>query len=102
MHEDIYERLKEVAREGETITYDEIAPLADLDMRQPADRFETSRILTEICLSEHEEGRPMLCAVAVRRDTGRPGQGFFKLARLLDIYPDHEADDRAFFQKRAS
>jgi hypothetical protein len=43
MHEVIYERLKAVAREGKTITYGEIAPLANLDMANDTDRIKTPR-----------------------------------------------------------
>ena len=48
MTRDIYERLKEVARAGRTITYGEIAPVAELDMSNPADRNEIATILDTI------------------------------------------------------
>jgi O6-methylguanine-DNA--protein-cysteine methyltransferase len=43
MHRDIYERLKEVARAGQTITYGEIAAMANLNMESPADRNESCK-----------------------------------------------------------
>ena len=95
MHRDIYERLKEVARAGQTITYGEIAPMANLDMESPADRNEISRILGAISEREHEEGRPLLSAVVMLADIGYPGKGFFTLARELGLYDG--ADDLAFF-----
>ena len=58
MTRDIYERLKEVARAGRTITYGEIAPMAELDMSNPADRNKIATILDTISAREHEQGRP--------------------------------------------
>lgn len=91
----IYERLKEVARAGETITYSEIAPMADLDMSSQADRTEIGRILGAISTREHEDGRPLLSAVVVLSNIGYPGKGFFTLAQELGIYDG--SDDLAFF-----
>jgi len=98
MTTDIYERLKEVARAGQKITYGEIAPIADLDMSNPADRSEIAAILGRICSREHHEDRPLLSAVVVRSDTGYPGKGFFKLAQDLGIYDG--SDDWAFFERQ--
>jgi len=95
MTRDIYERLKEVARAGRTITYGEIAPMAELDMSNPVDRNEIAAILVAISTTEHQEGRPLLSAVVVRSDTRYPGKGFFKLAQDLGIYD--RSDDLAFF-----
>lgn len=95
MTRDIYERLKDVARAGRTITYAEIAPVADLNMSKPPDRNEIGRILRTICAREYEEGRPLLSAVVVRSGIGYPGKGFFTLAQKLGIYDG--SDDWAFF-----
>jgi len=95
MTRDIYERLKQVARAGQTITYGEIAPMADLDMSRAADRNEIAAILDTISTREHREGRPLLSAVVVRSDTRYPGKGFFTLAQKLGIYD--RSDDLAFF-----
>jgi len=97
MNSDIYERLKEVARGGRKITYGEIAPMADLNMSKPPDRREIGRILDSISTREHEEGRPLLSAVVVRRNTRYPGKGFFRLAQGLGIYDG--TNDLAFFIK---
>jgi hypothetical protein len=67
MHPRIYDKLKLVARAGTTTTYGEIAPLADLDMANPAHRNEIRRILGEISTCEHQLGHPMLSAVVVHR-----------------------------------
>jgi len=90
MHQGIYDKLKSVARSGTTITYSEIAPLADLDMSNPADRTEIRRILCEISTVEHRLGYPMLSAAVVHQEDGIPGQGFFALARELGVYDGHD------------
>lgn len=95
MNRGIYERLKEVAREGQTITYSEIAPMANLNMESQADRNEIGRILGTISKREHEEGRPLLSAVVVLSGIGYAGKGFFTLAKELEIYDG--TDDLAFF-----
>ena len=56
MHKGIYERLIEVAREGETINYAHIAPLANLNMDGQADRNAIGAILGAISKREHEHG----------------------------------------------
>ena len=56
IHQQIYERLKEVAKAGDLITYGEIAPLANLNMENPDDRNKIAHILGEISAYEHSEG----------------------------------------------
>ncbi len=86
MNEAIHEKLKEIAAAQGTITYSEIAPLADLDMSRPKDRKTISEILGEISTFEHEQGHPLLSAVVVSAVTNMPGQGFFTLARELGLH----------------
>ena len=95
MNEAIYNRLLEVARAGEYITYSDIAPLADLDMTLDADRHEIGRLLGEISTFEHQHGRPLLSAIVIHRDNNIPGHGFFVLARELNLYQG--TDDLLFF-----
>jgi len=95
MHRDIYECLKEVARASQTITYGEIAPMANLNMESQADRNEIGRILGAISEREHAEGRPLLSAVVVLSEIGYPGKGFFTLAQELGVHDG--SDDLAFF-----
>ena len=85
MHEQIYEKLKEVARSEKVIYCSEIAPLAGLDMNSPNDRNEIGAILDDINRHEQELGRPMLSAVVVHKESLMPGQGFFTLARALSL-----------------
>ncbi|GAH54724.1 unnamed protein product [marine sediment metagenome] len=63
MHDQIYEKLKEVARKVTVTYYSDIAPMAGLDMNLPNDRYEIGAILDDINRHERELGRPMLSTV---------------------------------------
>ena len=97
MHQQIYEKLKSVAINVETAYYNEVAPLANLDMSKPDHRTKLGKILCEISEYEHEQKRPMLSAVVILKDKNMPGKGFFDLARELGKYKDK--DDFRFFLK---
>jgi hypothetical protein len=100
IHQEIYERLKEVARKGALITYGEIAPLAGLNMESQGDRTKMGELLGEISTFEHKHGHPMLSAVVVLAETGAPGKGFYNLARYLDLHHGQgELADMEFFVK---
>lgn len=100
IHQQIYERLKEVAKNGDLITYGEIAPLANLNMENPDDRNKLADILGEISTYENEQGRPMLSSIVVLAGDNFPGQGFFKLARQLSLLHGKKDDEEfAFFAK---
>jgi hypothetical protein len=93
------DRLREyliaVARRGETTTYAGVMGAAGLDVDEPADRVRLAGLLREISTAEHAAGRPMLTAVVVHRGRGRPGRGFFELARSLGLHAG--SDDEVFF-----
>lgn len=98
IHQQIYERLKEVARNGDLTTYGEIAPLANLNMETPDDRGKIAHILGDISTYEHEAGRPMLSAIVVLAGIGYPGDGFYTLARQLGVHHGKkEFEDLDFF-----
>ena len=92
MNEQIYEKLKEVARANTVIYYSDIAPLAGLDMSLPNDRYEIGTILDDINRHERESGRPMLSSIVVQKETLMPGQGFFTLARALGLFIGNDRD----------
>jgi hypothetical protein len=100
MNEAIYERIKEIARQGKVISYGEIAPLAGLDMSLPNDRYEIGAILDDINKHEREFERPMLSAVVVHKETFMPGNGFFELARALGLFTGNDKDKFYFEQLR--
>ncbi len=98
IHQLIYQRLKEVAKNGDLITYGEIAPLANLNMESADDRNKIAHILGDISTYENKQGRPMLSAIVVLADYGYPGDGFFKLARELGLHHGRkEFEDLNFF-----
>lgn len=96
LHRAIYEELKQLARRQQMTTYSDIAPLARLDMDNPADREEMRKILGKISTYEHKHGRPMLTAIVVHKHDNIPGQGFFELGRHLGRLSNKD-DDLAFF-----
>lgn len=74
----LYDRLCEVARSGATIDYTTV-------FGDPNEARQAGRPLGEISMFDHIHGRPLVTVVAVRRDTGFPGAGFYHWAR------DHDA-----------
>ena len=66
MHEQIYDKLKEVARAGTVTYYSDIAPMAGLDMELLNDRYKIGAMLDDINQHEREFGRPMLSAIEWR------------------------------------
>jgi len=65
-------------------------------MEEERDREEMSRLLEEI--ARHEEKRPMLTAVVIRREDNIPGEGFFQIAQVLGRYAgSRKPNDRLRF-----
>ena len=95
MHQEIYAKLRAVAKAGEIMHYYEVAPLAGLDMALQEDRNKIAVILDEISTFEHRQGHPLLSAVVIRTEDNIPGQGFFTLARKLGLHTGN--DDFLFF-----
>ena len=87
----IYEELKEVARAGRTCFYGDLSELIDLPPRSPR----LYRILDSINFHEHQEGRPLLSALVVRRGFRIPGSRFFVQAAKLSRYDDSSDDATA-------
>ena len=87
MHRAIYDKLKDVARAKQLITYKELANVVGLDWNKDYGKCrQIFPILGAVSTSEVEQGHPMLSAVAGRQDTRMPGSGFFTLARDLGRY----------------
>ena len=86
----IYEKIREVARDGIYVNYGDIAPLIGLDMEMPEDRDRIGAILDCINRIEHKKGRPLLSAVVILKDANMPGAGFFKLAKCLGLQSQDE------------
>jgi hypothetical protein len=86
----IAEILNTTARNGGTITYREIADIAEIP--SPGRIQAVTGALENRIRADHATGRPLLAAVAVSRGgDGLPGAGFFQLCREIGLYfgPDH-------------
>ncbi len=92
MPDQIRDKLIEVARERTVTYYSDIAPMAGLDMSLPNDRYEIGALLDDINRVEHAQGRSLLSAVVVHKDTLVPGQGFFTLARDMGLFTGSDRD----------
>jgi hypothetical protein len=87
-----WEILVERAREGQTITYGELAT-AMLLSPQSAQFTDT---LNELSRSENAAGRGLLSVLVIRQREGTPGVGFFRLAQELGRQFD---DEEQFFRE---
>ncbi len=94
----VREHLINIARQKETIQYQELSELCrlGLDMNNPQHRVEIGEILDEISKHEHENNRPLLSAV-VATDSTIPGNGFYELAKELGLYSGSTETDRLIF-----
>ena len=100
MNQALYEKLKGVARLKSVITYSDIAPLVGVDIRTSLGRREIGRLIADVCAHEVAHGRPMLGSVVVRKNTGMPGDGYFKGAcRLGQFDADGQEDKRSFWSE---
>lgn len=83
INKSLYQKLIEIAKSKQTLYYKDVADICNLNLNDPDDRNHILRdILDDINRYEHEEGRPMITAVVVRKTKPRIcGNGFFELAR---------------------
>lgn len=91
MQNDIREKLIQIARSQDLISYDDLNKQLDLglDFTLPPDRDLIGHWLGEISEHEVRAGRHMLSAVVVHKEGegfGDPGKGFYGLAQELGIY----------------
>ena len=96
MKEQIREVLINAAKQNNTIFYNEVGKVVELDMANPGERSKLAKILDEINREEHGLGRPLLSVVVVQKESGHPGKGFFDLARELGKQKPHD-DNQIFF-----
>ncbi len=96
MHKAIYEKLKDVARRKQLITYKELAATVGLDWNKNYGKCrQIFPVLGAVSTSEVEQGHPMLSAIAVRQNKRIPGSGFFVLACDLGRY--QKGNDYSFW-----
>ncbi|HEX2766800.1 MAG TPA: hypothetical protein VHR55_09230 [Candidatus Limnocylindria bacterium] len=68
-HRAVRERLVQAARARELVHYGEIAQMLGIDMDNPHLGALVGKVLGEISTDEVADGRPMLSAIVVSRDT---------------------------------
>jgi bacterioferritin-associated ferredoxin len=93
----VYDELREVAAQGGTITCEDLGQRVGLPQDSAKCRTELCRMVDAINLHLYHQRLPMLSAVVVTRDNGRPTWGFFDQARRFGIYLGR--DHQAFFQE---
>jgi hypothetical protein len=88
--------LREVARQGDTVSYSELGRM----LREPLHHRNPLlyELLRDICYEEREAGRPNLCALVVRKSDGLPGKGFFEYGALAG---DDASDPYAYWEAQA-
>jgi len=98
-----YSALIMAAHSRSMLTYTGIARLAGLAQAGNPMATQVGRLVGEISEDEVTQGRPMLSALVVEKDTGQPGEGFFKLARDLKIFDrTSKSAKRKFLSKEKS
>ena len=97
MNQALYEKLQNVARQKQLISYSEAGSIVGLNMNRPPDRVILAGLLNEICEYEVDLNRPMLAAIVVRKNSKWPSQGFYKLARELGkLHSEEPPREQAF------
>jgi len=92
----IFSELITAAKYRGTITYQEIAKILCFPLIGNYMGSEIGHLLGEISEDEVNSERPMLSAVAVNV-SGKPGPGFFELARRLRRLDSEDQDDEIHF-----
>jgi hypothetical protein len=92
----VYCKLLTAARRKEGVPYEEIRQIMGLEA-QGGMAKEIGQLLGEINEDEHNNGRPMLSAVAVESTTRMPGEGFFKFAKELNKFDGETDEDKRDF-----
>lgn len=77
MDQYLRQALIDVAKRGETTTYEALRPEAPQSLSRP---------LWEINDHEHRAGRPLLAAVVVYKNQAGPGSGFYTSAWELGVF----------------
>jgi hypothetical protein len=78
----VYAALINAAHTRTTVSYKEVATLLGIHQAGHHMAREVGIVLGEISDEEHQQGRPMLSAIAISTE-GRPSDGFFGLAADL-------------------
>jgi hypothetical protein len=85
-------RLRDKASRKMTVYYYEIADVAGLSVDDPFFDIRIGEKLDEVNRFEHAQGRPLLSAIVISKESGRPGEGFFTCAQELGVYAGEDRD----------
>lgn len=83
MDQQLYKYLLEIATQRRYTRYANAGAIIGLNMNEPADRDQISRLLDEISEHEHHAGHPLLSAVVIHAQDNMPGNGFFTMAQRV-------------------
>ncbi|MEP1779332.1 MAG: hypothetical protein ABJH72_04355 [Reichenbachiella sp.] len=75
-----------LAKDNHFTTYSAILTVFDWKEAFVIQIRKLSFLLDEISILEHKKGNGLLSSVIIREDKGRPGVGFFKMAKRLTLY----------------
>ena len=92
----VYSALIGAARMRGVVTYQEVARLVGLPSSGNLMGKRVGQLLGAVSVNEHDQGRPMLSALAVPV-SGKPGPGFYELARDLGLL-EAGADELRFWE----
>lgn len=96
----IRDRLLAVAGAKVTIGYKELTDWLGIDPQLRPWRAELLyHALDTINRNEHNAGRPLLSAVVIVRESGMPGDGFFRLAKDLTQFNPATSSERDFWEQ---
>jgi hypothetical protein len=90
----VRDRLVVAARNRQLIFYGELAKLIGIDTDNPH-AAQVGKVLDRSNQDEVANGRPMLSALVVSKDTMLPGRGFFNLGEQLRL-TEHGEDEVGF------
>ena len=97
----IYQKLIEKAKAGKLINYGDFIYGGCGVARGQGKPWQIGTVLGDICEYEHSNGRPLLSAICVLRETGMPSVGFWDLEFIPDsIRNGTEVERREFWKAR--
>lgn len=82
--------LQTAARHRRVLTYADLAREASTAFDLGPSSPELARILCELLVDDASNDRPLLSSLVINKQTGRPGKGFFRLARHYYRFRDDE------------
>lgn len=87
---DVRNVLRSAAKSGRVLTYADLAREASISIELGPRSPELAKLLCELLIEDASNERPLLTSLVINRNTGRPGKGFFRLARHYYRFRDDE------------